>query len=110
MRSPGERNPAGRAAWAARKERETQNMKRFSYVLTSDSAASGKRIGSLAQEAARFRSNLRLQSAKGDAALREQREMSRLGMRRGSRVTVTAEGSDEEAAIAAIQNYFVANL
>ena len=31
-------------------------------------------------------------------------------VQRGSRVTVTVEGRDEEAAVAAIQNFFVANM
>lgn len=85
-------------------------MKRFSYVLTSDSPGSGKRIFRLAQEAARFHSRVHLQSGRCVASLEEARDMQGLDMRRGNRVTVTAEGSDEEAAIAAIQNYFVANL
>ena len=35
---------------------------------------------------------------------------ARLSARSGSRITVTVEGRDEEAAVAAIQNYVVANM
>ena len=85
-------------------------MKRFSYVLTSDKAARGKRVDALARQAARFESRVRLETGGAAAALGELRAVLGLDLRSGSRVTVTAEGRDEEAAIAAIQDYFVANL
>lgn len=85
-------------------------MKRFSYVLTSDNAENSKQIGTLAQEASHFSSRLSVQCGKGVAALGELKELLNLGLHRGKRVTVTAEGNDEEAAIAAILRYFVAYL
>lgn len=85
-------------------------MKQFSYVLTQDGALQGRRAGNLSRAASRFLSTVRLSGENGAAALRQAREIAALGVRRGSRVTVTVEGSDEEAAVAAIQDYFVSNL
>ena len=45
-----------------------------------------------------------------NAGLKELRDLMGLNMQCGNRVTVTVEGKDEEAAVAAIQNYFVANM
>ncbi len=67
-------------------------------------------MGSLSRAAARFHSTVRLHSGNKDAALAEPHALQELDMRCGSQVTVTVEGSDEEAAVAAIQDYFVSNL
>lgn len=85
-------------------------MKQFSYVLTNESAVQSRPMGNLLREAARFTSRVRLCSGAKTAALREMREVMGLDMRCGSRITVTVEGKDEEAAVAAIQNYFVDNM
>ena len=44
------------------------------------------------------------------AALAQMRDVMGLDMQCGNRITVTVEGTDEEAAVAAIQNYFVDHL
>ena len=46
----------------------------------------------------------------GKTQPRKPRDMQELDMRCGSRITVMVEGRDEEAAVAALQNYFVANM
>ena len=83
-------------------------MKQFSYVLTNDSAMQSRHMGNLLREAARFQSRVQLRSGAENVLLT--RTLPELQMQRGSRVTVTVEGRDEEAAVAAIQNYFVANM
>lgn len=85
-------------------------MKQFSYVLTNENALQQKPMGNLMREAARFSSCVRLENGTKSAALKESRAVMGLHMRCGNRVTVTVEGRDEEAAVAAIQNYFVANM
>lgn len=85
-------------------------MKQFSYVLTNDSAVQSRHMGDLMREASRFQSRVKLRSGSSDVSLAHARALPKPGMRRGSCVTVTVEGRDEEAAVAAIQNYFVANL
>ena len=83
-------------------------MKQFSYVLTNDSAVQSRQMGNLVREASRFQSRVQLRSGAENVLLT--RTLPDLQMQRGSRVTVTVEGRDEEAAVAAIQNYFVANM
>lgn len=82
-------------------------MKQFSYVLTNEQAH--KPMNHLLREAAKFESRVQLMQGGKTAALRS-REVAELNMHRGECLVVTVEGKDEEAAVAAIQNYFVANL
>ena len=83
-------------------------MKQFSYVLTNDSAVQSRQMGNLVREASRFQSRVQLRSGAENVLLT--RTLPDLQMQRGSRVTVTVEGRDEEAAVAAIQNYFVVHM
>ena len=83
-------------------------MKQFSYVLTNDSAVQSRQMGNLVREASRFQSRVQLRNGAENVLLT--RTLPDLQMQRGSRVTVTVEGRDEEAAVAAIQNYFVVHM
>ena len=83
-------------------------MKQFSYVLTNDSAVQSRQMGNLVREASRFQSRVQLRSGAENVLLAHARALK--DMQRGSRVTVTVEGRDEEAAVAAIPDYFVANM
>ena len=83
-------------------------MKQFSYVLTIDSAVQSRQMGNLVREASRFQSRVQLRSGAENVLLT--RTLPDLQMQRGSRVTVTVEGRDEEAAVAAIQDYFVVHM
>ena len=53
---------------------------------------------------------MRLVNGTKTAALAQVRDVMGLDMQCGNRITVTVEGTDEEAAVAAIQNYFVDHL
>ena len=87
-------------------------MKQFSYVLTNQDALHTRPMSSLMREAARFSSKVRLVNGTKTAALAQVRDVMGLDldMQCGNRITVTVEGTDEEAAVAAIQNYFVDHL
>ena len=85
-------------------------MKQFSYVLTQDSARQTRHMSDLVREAARFQSRVQLQNGLQAVPLGATRSVPQLDMQCGNRVTVTVEGKDEEAAVAAIQNYFVVNM
>lgn len=79
-------------------------------MLTNEHALHQKPMSHLFREAARFESCIQLIQGEKTAALCSSREVMWLNMQCGSSVTVTVEGKDEEAAVAAIQNYFVSNL
>lgn len=85
-------------------------MKKFSYVLTNGAALEGRQMNHLSREAARFDSRISLTDGVRAALVKEPYAVLDMGMRSGSKVTVTVEGKDEEAAVAAMQNYFVANM
>ena len=85
-------------------------MKQFSYVLTNENAMQIRPMSNLMREAARFSSKVRLINGAKTAALQEMRAVMGLDMQCGSKVTVTVEGKDEEAAGAAIQSFFVDNM
>ena len=83
-------------------------MKQFSYVLTKPRALHTRPVSNLQREAARFVSQVRLSLEDQLVSLKQARLL--IGADCGSRIVVTIEGRDEEAAVAAIQNYFVANM
>ena len=83
-------------------------MKQFSYVLTKPHALHARPVSNLVKEASRFSSSVSLSLEERQVALRDARLL--MGAESGSRIVVTVEGKDEEAAVAAIQNYFVANM
>lgn len=85
-------------------------MKQFNYVLTKPQALHARPIGSLMREASRFQSSVHLRYGEKSVGLKDARILVNEGVDSGSKLTVMIEGKDEEAAVAAIQNYFVENL
>lgn len=81
-------------------------MKQFSYVLTNQDALHTRPMSSLMREAARFSSKVRLKNGAKSALLAQVRDVMGLDMQCGSKVTVTVEGKDEEAAVAADSELF----
>ena len=85
-------------------------MRKFSYVLTNQAAQEQKAMSLLSREAARFSSRVLLSDGERDVLLSEPQAVIELYMRSGNTVTVMVEGKDEEAAVAAMQNYFIAKM
>lgn len=83
-------------------------MKQFSYVLTKPHALHARPVSSLVRETSRFTSSVYLALGEQRVSLKDARLL--MGAGSGSRIVVTVEGKDEEAAVAAIQNYFVSNM
>ena len=83
-------------------------MKQFSYVLTKPHALHARPVNLLLRETSRFTSSVYLALEDQKVSLKDARLLMRVG--RGSKIVVTVEGKDEEAAVAAIQNYFVSNM
>lgn len=84
-------------------------MKQFNYVLTRPVAPHARSVTRLIKEASKFLSSIRLCSGAVSAELGKSNDVSKLKLRSGNEIRVTVEGRDEEAAVAAIQNYLVAN-
>ena len=83
-------------------------VKQFSYVLTKPHALHARPAGLLLREASRFTSQIHLALEDKLVSLKDARLLMAAGC--GSKIKVTIEGRDEEAAVAAIQKYFVANM
>lgn len=83
-------------------------VKQFSYVLTKPHALHGKPVVEMLKNLSRFSSSIHLALGDQLVGLKQARLLTKADS--GSKVTVTVDGKDEEAAVAAIQSYFVANM
>lgn len=83
-------------------------MKQFRYVLTKSAHPHARTISGLVREIARFDSVVRVCCGKKQTAVKKPRDIFALGLHCGDEVSVAIEGHDEEAAVAAIQGFVVA--
>ena len=82
-------------------------MKSFTYVIKDEL---GIHAGLLVKEVKQFTSAITLECGEKKAAAKGLMAVMAMGVKQGNEVTVTAEGEDEDAAIAAIQAFFETNL
>lgn len=85
-------------------------MREFTYVVKDPIGIHARPAGLLVKEAKKFQSVITL-TKDGDEVdcLKLMRLMS-LGVKNGDMVVVKADGADEDVAIAAIEEFFKANL
>ena len=86
-------------------------MKRFNYTITDPLGIHARPAGLLARAAKACEGTVITVEKDGSAVKATQLMMLMgLGVRQGDTVTVTAEGADEDAAIAAMRAFFAENL
>lgn len=85
-------------------------MKSFSYVINDELGIHARPAGLLVKEAKQFTSTINLECGGKKAAAKGLMGVMGLAVKKGNEVTVTAEGDDEDAAIAAMEAFFKANL
>ena len=85
-------------------------MKQFDYTITDTLGIHARPAGLLAKEAKQFQSVCTI--TKGDITkkLTQLMMLMSMGVKQGDVVTIKAEGPDEDAAIAALEAFFQANL
>lgn len=85
-------------------------MKEFNYVITDELGIHARPAGMLVKEAAKFQADIKIK--KGEKAADAKRIFGVMGLavKKGEEVTITAEGADEAEAIAAMEEFFKANL
>ena len=85
-------------------------MKQFDYTITDALGIHARPAGLLAKEAKQFQSVCTI--TKGDITkkLTQLMMLMSMGIKQGDVVTIKAEGPDEDAAIAALEAFFQANL
>ncbi|MBQ4560677.1 MAG: HPr family phosphocarrier protein [Tyzzerella sp.] len=85
-------------------------MKEFRYVITDDLGIHARPAGLLVKEAALFQSYIKIK--KGEKEVDAKRIFGIMGLaaKKGDEILLTAEGADEDEAIAAITEFLKANL
>lgn len=81
-------------------------MKSFQYVVKDELGIHARPAGVLAKEAKNFTSKVLIKTAEKEADVTRIMAVMALGVKKGHTVTVTAEGADEDAALAAIKKIF----
>lgn len=85
-------------------------MKTFSYTITDEIGIHARPAGLLAKKAKEFQSTITIEKDGKSASAAKLMMLMGLGVKCGDTVNVTIEGADEEAAAAAIEEFFKANL
>ena len=91
-------------------KRSFSAMKEFKYVVTDAEGIHARPAGLLVKKAGEFTSSVTI--AKGDKSADAKRifGVMGLGVKTGEEVTITADGADEDAAIAELEAFFKENL
>lgn len=86
-------------------------MKKFSYIVQDATGIHARPAGLLVKAAKVLDSTVALENAAGKSAVATKlMTVMGLGIKQGDTVTVTVEGGDEEASIAAMEKFFSENL
>lgn len=86
-------------------------MKKFSYIVQDATGIHARPAGLLVKAAKVLDSTVALENAAGKSAVATKlMAVMGLGIKQGGTVTVTVEGGDEEASIAAMEKFFSENL
>lgn len=85
-------------------------MKEFHYTITDPLGIHARPAGLLAKEAKKFSSVCTITRGEQTKKLSQLMMLMSMGIKQGDAITVKAEGTDEDAAIAALEAFFKANL
>ena len=85
-------------------------MKTFTYTITDELGIHARPAGLLVKEAAKFSSKITIKVNGKSADLKRLLAVMSLGIKQGAEIEVSAEGDDEDAAAAAIEEFLKANL
>lgn len=85
-------------------------MKEFKYVITDEIGIHARPAGMLAKEAKAFSSKITLEENGKSAEVTKLMAVMSLGVKTGAEVVIKAEGEDEDAAIAKMEEFMKANL
>ena len=85
-------------------------MKTFEYTIKDELGIHARPAGLLAKEAKKYESECTITKDGKTKKLTQLMMLMSLGVKQGETVTVTAEGADEDVAIAGLKEFFEANL
>ena len=85
-------------------------MKEFTYVITDEMGIHARPAGMLVKEAKAFTSKITLEANGKTADATKLMAVMSLGVKNGAEVVIKAEGDDEDAAIAKMEEFMKENL
>lgn len=85
-------------------------MKTLEYTIQDELGIHARPAGMLVKTASSFSSNLTIAAKGKEASLKKLFALMGLGVKKGDVITITADGADEDAAIAALQTFLQENL
>lgn len=85
-------------------------MKQFTYIITDEAGIHARPAGLLVKEAAKFASTTTIAKGAKKGDLKRIFGVMALGVKKGEEIIITCEGADEDAAAAALEAFFQANL
>ena len=85
-------------------------MKTFNYTIQDALGIHARPAGVLVKEVKKFESKITIEGNGKSADAGKLLAVMAMGIKQGTEITVKAEGADEDAAIAAMEEFFKANL
>lgn len=85
-------------------------MKSFEYVIKDELGIHARPAGVLVKEAKKFESKITIKKGEKSAEATKLMALMGMGVKNGDTVEITAEGGDEDAAIAGMKEFFEVNL
>lgn len=85
-------------------------MKDFAYVITDRVGIHARPAGIVVKNAQKYKSEILVFRGDAQADAKKLMQLMALGVKHGEEIRVTAEGSDEEEAAAAMENVLKENL
>lgn len=85
-------------------------MKEFTYVIKDENGIHARPAGLIVKEAQRFTSETTLGVNGKSASLKKLFSLMGLGVKQGDEIIVTAEGEDENEAIASLETFLQTHL
>ena len=85
-------------------------MKSFDYTITDEIGIHARPAGILAKKAKEYASRITITKGGKTAEAQKLMAVMSLGVKKGETVTVSAEGEDEEKAVAEMETFFKENL
>ena len=85
-------------------------MKHFNYVIKDELGIHARPAGLLTKEVKKYESKVTISLGEKSAPAKAIMAVMALGVEKGSEITVSAEGPDEDTAIAELKAFFEANL
>lgn len=85
-------------------------MKSFDYTITDEIGIHARPAGILAKKSKEYASRITITKGGKTAEAQKLMAVMSLGVKKGETVTVSAEGEDEEKAVADMETFFKENL